>query len=333
MAGPVFMKRSVLDSERRIQLQGIGFVLLAVLLWATVAPGTRLLVRGEGAFSVGFLSAVRLTIAAFFFVFIRLLHHGPSGFTFRFPPRLYVWLVVAALGIFLNYWLYGIGLRDTTAGATSVISQFQGMVTVLLAALLLAEPLTPYKVAGMIVATAGVVLTMFHGHAFGGIPAAQQLRGDLIEVAAAVSWPFYVIGVTKLQHVVHDREVLAPVFLLAALLMALTIPFSGPSINGTPGLIDWLVLLFLGVGSTAVAYWFFALAVERIQASEAAMFNLLGPPLSIAIAYVFLGEQIGHNAVYGVILVIVGLALIAWHRKPHHMVKRGRSSQRGIGQV
>lgn len=316
-----------------MQLQGIGFVLLAVLLWATVAPGTRLLVRGEGAFSVGFLSAVRLSIAAFFFVLIRLLHHGPSGFTFRFPPRLFGWLIVAALGIFLNYWLYGIGLRYTTASATSVISQFQGMVTVLLAALLLAEPLTAYKAAGMLVATVGVVLTMFHGHAFGSLSAAEQLRGDLIEVAAAVSWPFYVIGITKLQHVVHDREVLAPVFLLAALFMTLTIPFSGTSINGTPALLDWLVLLFLGVGSTAAAYWFFALALERIQASEAAMYNLLGPPLGIAIASVFLGEQVSHNAVYGVILVIIGLALITWHRRPHHLVKRGRSRRRGAGQV
>jgi len=314
----------LLSSDRTKQLQGIGFVLLAVLLWATVPAGTRLLVRGGGAFSVAFLSAVRLSIAAFVFVGIRLVHHGPSGFTFRFPLRLYGWLVIAVLGIFLNYWLYGIGLKYTTASATSVIAQFQGMVTVLLAALLLREPLSVPKVIGMLVATSGVVLTMFHGHSFGTFLAASQVRGDLIEVAAAAAWPFYVVGITKLQHVVHDREVLAPVFLLAALFMALTIPFSGSPIRGMPSLTDWLILFFLGVGSTAAAYWFFALAVERIQASEAAMYSLLGPPFAITIAYLFLGEHIWRSAIAGVILVIAGLALIAWHRKPHRLVKRGR---------
>lgn len=313
------MKRflSQFGVKGRTRAQGIGLVITAVLLWSTVPVGTRMLVRsGSGVFSVEFLSAVRLVIATLIFFGARVLHAGPVALPLQLRKKQLLWLIIAAIGLFLNYWLYGLGLRYTSAGATAVISQVHTVATVLLAALLLNERLTRTKIAGMVVATAGVFVVIFQGvnlHDFFG---AGHLYGNLLEVGAAMAWPLYAIGQTKAMQYARGREVLTPIFAFAALLMLLTIPFTGHAILLPPTGQDWAVLLFLGLGSTAAAYWCFALAMQRIETSEGAVFSALSPPVAIVLSFLLLGEPISSGAIIGVLLVVAGLMLTVWRRLP-----------------
>ena len=78
-------KKTALQSTGRSRLTGIVLVVFAVVLWSTVPVGTRLLVKSGGAFSVGFLSAIRLWIAAIIFIVMRLLYIRRTGNPFTSP--------------------------------------------------------------------------------------------------------------------------------------------------------------------------------------------------------------------------------------------------------
>jgi drug/metabolite transporter (DMT)-like permease len=274
-----------------------------------------MLVRsGSGVFSVEFLSAVRLVIASLVFFGVRALHHGPL--TFHLRKKQLPWLLVAATGLFLNYWLYGLGLRYTSAGATAVISQIHTVATVLLAAALLDERLTATKVVGMGVATAGVFLVIFQGVNLRDFFGAGHLYGNLLEVGAAMAWPLYAIGQTKAMHHARGQEVLTSIFSFAAVMMLLLLPFTGHAILQPPSMQDWGALLFLGLGSTAAAYWCFALAMQRIETSEGAVFSALSPPVAILLSFLLLNEPITTGAIVGVIFVVMGLVLTVWRRLP-----------------
>ncbi|MHB9105944.1 MAG: DMT family transporter [Armatimonadota bacterium] len=306
------MSLRLLGSAR---LQGIGCVLAAVVLWSTVPVGTRLLVQSGGAFSSEFLSAVRLGIAALVFFGIRLLYAGPAGWRFRFHRRQIPWLLVAGVGLFLNYWLYSLGLRYTSAGATAVISQIHTVATVLLAAVLLNERLSVAKGLGMTVAMGGVLLVMMRGIFLQDFIAEERMLGNLLQIGAALAWPLYAIGQAKAQEKNRGQEVLTPIFAVAAVLMLLTLPFTGTAVQ-QPQPWDWGVLLFLGLGSTAAAYWLYALAMLRIETSEAAILSVLSTPMAIGISVLMLGERVTLGAAIGVALVMLGLALTVWHRMP-----------------
>jgi len=275
-----------------------------------------MLVQAGGAFSAEFLSAVRLGIAALVFFGIRLFYAGPAGWRFRFPRRQIPWLLIAGIGLFLNYWLYALGLRYTSAGATAVISQIHTVATVLLAAMLLNERLSSAKVLGMAVAMGGVFLVMMRGAFLQDLVAGQRMLGNLLQVGAALAWPLYAIGQAKALHEDRGQEVLTPIFAVAAVLMLFTLPFTGSALPQPPVARDWGVLLFLGIGSTAVAYWLYSLAILRIETSEAAIISVLSTPLAIGISVLLLGERVTTGAAIGVALVVLGLALTVWQRLP-----------------
>ncbi len=306
----------------RRRLRGIAPALAAVVLWSTVSVGTRLLLHDRDTFSVAFLSASRLTLAALAFIVLRVWYSQRAGVPFWAPVKQTGWLLIAALSIFLNYLLYNIGLRYTTAGATAVISQIHTIATVLLAALLLDESLTRRKLIGMGVATAGVLLVVIQGASPAALFTSSTLWGNLIQVVAALIWPLYAIGQTKLLRESGNQQALMPIFVIAALLSILVLPFSGPSILHPTTPLDWSVLLFLGLGSTAAAYWLFAVAVQRIETSESTMTNVLIPPISVLMAHGLLGEPLSSGVIAGSGLVVVGLVLLVWQRESRAPVRR-----------
>jgi len=284
------------------------------MLWSTVPVGTRLLVRHGGVFSVEFLSAARLLMASLVFILAHLWYQRRVSAPFFLPTRRIGWLFIAAAGIFLNYLFYGIGLRYTTASATAVVSQVNATLTVLLAAVLLGERLTRRKLLGMLIALIGVLLVVFQPGAVDVLLTPGYLKGNLIEIIAAMAWPFYAIGQTKLQENRDDQQVLMRIFVLAFIFSLLVLPFSGPFILRTPTVQDWLYLLFLGIGSTAVAYWLFALAVRHLQTSESTMFNVLIPVFGLLLSHWLLAERIQTHDIAGLLLVVTGLLLILWRR-------------------
>ncbi|HEY3377269.1 MAG TPA: DMT family transporter [Armatimonadota bacterium] len=306
----------------RSHVTGVLCVLAAVLLWSTVPVGTRLLVRDGMVFSPAFLSAARLWLAVLVFLILRAVHCHRAGIAFRVSIRHRGWLWIAAAAISANYLFYAIGLRYTTAGATSIISQVHSVATVLLAASLLGERLTKQKVLGTVVAMIGVLLVVFQGNSLHDIFSSAHVVGNLIEVLAALAWPFYAIGQTKLVGEDGNRDVLMPIFVLSALLSTLLLPVTGPFILHPPSNMDWAVLLFLGAGSTAAAYWLFAAGLQRMQTSEGAMFNVLMPPLALLMAHWLLGESLRPSVLAGLALVVAGLVLIVWRRGHSPLRKR-----------
>jgi drug/metabolite transporter (DMT)-like permease len=290
-------------------------VLGAMFLWSTVPVGTKLLVGNQdGAFSVAFISVGRLWLAAGVFLVARAIlgRHTGTPLRLNFPPT--IWLYVAALAISLNYFFYGLGLRYTTASATTLISQLHTIATVLLAALLLGERLTRNKVAGMALALVGVLVVFLRGMSLNELISSRFFVGNLLEVLAALLWPFYAIGQSKMMAHTGHRDVLLPIFTIAALLSALLLPFTGPLILHTPAWTDWAALLFLGGGSTAAAYWLFAAGLQRIETSEGAMFNVLAAPVALLLAWALLGEELAARHFFGLIFIVSGLVLIIWRR-------------------
>ena len=294
-------------------LLGILCVLAAMIIWSTIPVGTRLLMR-DGAFSPAFIAATRLGITALLFIALRAGSARRLGLPFFPSLRRTGWLCIAAAAICGNLLIYAIGLRYTTAGATAVVNPVNAISTVLLAALLLGERLTARKLLGMLLAVCGVLLVVFHGASLTDLLSSRHLLGNLLEILASSIWSLYAIGQTKLQQDTGGRDILMPIFVLAALFALLMLPLTGRPILHTPRMTDWLVLFALGTVCTAAAYWLFAAGLQRIATSEGAMFNVLVPPCGLLLAHLFLGEPLHANILAGLALVVTGLICILWRR-------------------
>jgi len=298
-------------------------ILSAIVLWSTVPVVTRLLVQDGGVFSAAFLSAARLWVGAGVLLVVQIVYAQRHPSETPAPIHRRGWLFIAAAAMAANYLLYSLGLRYTTVGMTTVIGQVSPIATVLLSALLLSERLTPNKLLGMVIALTGVFYVIFHGVNFTDLFASQYFIGNVIQLIAALTWPFYAIGQTKLLQDAH-RPALLPIFGIGAVLATLCLPFTGPSILRAPGLLDWAGLLFLGAFSTAGAYWLYAAGLQRLETSEGTMFNVLLPPLAMLLAVAVLGEALQPAILLSLLLVVLGLLLILWRRSSSPLRRRAR---------
>jgi drug/metabolite transporter (DMT)-like permease len=79
--------------------------------------------------------------------------------------------------------------------------------------------------------------------------------------------------------------------------------------------VAWLVLLYHAVLGAIAHLWWYA-AVERVGPSRAAVFLNLTPLVGMALAALLLSEPIGRWQIYGVLLVLSGVALTTRAPRP-----------------
>jgi O-acetylserine/cysteine efflux transporter len=219
------------------------------------------------------------------------------------------WVRLAAAGVAGNtafHVLLVTGIHRTTAGHAAILVNLSPVVAVLLARLVLREPLGGRRVAGITLALAGVVLVV--GREGGG--AAAGWLGDLLCLGASVSWAlFTVLGKPVLARA-SPRLVTTWATLIGA---APLVPLGVPGIAAvrwsmlTPG--QWLLLGYLSAGTIAGGnlLWYWALA--RAATARVVSFTYLIPLVGAAMAVALGQEPPTASLVGGGLAVVAGVAL------------------------
>lgn len=72
----------------------------------------------------------------------------------------------------------------------------------------------------------------------------------------------------------------------------------------------WLPVLYLSIGTTGIAYYFYFSGLERVDATRAVSVILLKPPAAVALAACWLGEPITWNLALAMLFILGGLYLV-----------------------
>src|SRR5437764_11947388 len=213
----------------------------------------------------------------------------------RTPLPLHRWPVVtaaAACGVLAFNTLAFVGLALTPASDSALIIPTTIPLATALFATLIHERLTAQKLFGFAVASAGAVVVIVGGQQGGADVSALRLRGDLMEIGAALGWA---ANLTIGAVVLRKESVLGYVTLMVVIGTAMLIPLGAlqQSYRDVSSWTNetWLAAGFLGVFSTALAYVLFLWAVMRFCASLAATVSYLTPIETQLLAVVFLAEH------------------------------------------
>jgi drug/metabolite transporter (DMT)-like permease len=217
--------------------------------------------------------------------------------------------IYAALGV-ANYALYlGLGYAGmrlgVSAGLSALISSANPILTAVLAAALLAEPLSARKIAGLLLGVLGVAVIV-KSRLTGG----ENLLGVALSIAALAA----LVGGTILFKRLPPRgglmigngvQNLAGGLALAP--FGLTLETVGDVVPSARLL---AAFLFLALMSSVVAYllWFHLLRVAG--ASTASAYHFLMPPLGLFFGWLLLGERTEPLDLLGVVPVALGIWLV-----------------------
>ncbi|WP_019886339.1 DMT family transporter [Streptomyces purpureus] len=167
------------------------------------------------------------------------------------------------------------------------------------------------RVTGMLIACAGVLLLVGKGSL-----ALDLAPGDLWVMAAAVCFASYSALLKRRPAELGGRVFLFATFALGAL-MLLPVYAASLALQGgfepTPGTVAPLV--YVGVFSSAVAFFAWNKAVALIGAARAGVVYYLQPVCVALLSYAVLGEDLGALGVLCMALILGGVALASARRR------------------
>ncbi len=204
--------------------------------------------------------------------------------------------------------LLNFGLQYIGSGLGALIFATLPLLTMMLAAALRYETLTPLKSAGVALTVVGVALALGGKLALPGasqdtwIGALAVFASALTGAVCAVLYRPYLRRYPALQ--VSAFAMLASVGFLAAL--AAGQGFFGAVPQFTPG--GWLAVLFIGV-SSGVGYYLWLWALSHASPTKVTVFMALGPITAAALGALLLSERLSPLFLLGLGCVAFGLCL------------------------
>jgi drug/metabolite transporter (DMT)-like permease len=277
---------------------GVLIAMVSSALGGTAAAVTRYLVGDADPLT---LAVLRWGIGFLCVLPVALLMRA------RWPMRR-DWPAVAALGVCffgLFFIFYNIAVGYTTAARASLALSTLPLQTMLIGALLGAEPLTLRKSAGVGIAMLGVFAALASG--LSQAPAGAW-RGELIMTAAVLCMAVYNVLSRPLMQRSSALGFLAVGMGFGAAALTLVGVATGRiSVLADFGPPQWIAGVYLGVGGGALAFILWVLALQRATPTQVANTMTLNPIAAALLATQLVDEPITLNLVIGVIAVCLGI--------------------------
>lgn len=274
-------------------LGGSSFVAIRFLVTET-DPVTVAFLRNAGA-------ALVLTPMAF-----ALVRRWPS------PREL---LIIGAMGaVFFGVvqFMFSSAMTFTTSGRAALTFMTTPFLTLALAAIFRIERPTRFKVAGVILASAGVIIALRQSSA----APPDAWIGDLIVLLGATLTASYNVWANRWLRryeplVVVVTGVLPGTMLLFIVAQALGAPTFTPDLSTT----GWLAVGFIGFFGAAVSYMLWLWALRYTTPTLVAVSLPMNPLMALLWGAVLLSEPVTTSMIIGFSLVIVGIAVTNWRRR------------------
>ncbi|MBN3553894.1 DMT family transporter [Fictibacillus nanhaiensis] len=221
------------------------------------------------------------------------------------------WYVFLAsiFNVVAHHYFLSIGLTETTATNGGLIMGMSPLLTTILAISFLGTPLTLLKSIGLLLGFSGVAFIVLEGNN----QVAGISFGDGYILLSVLTQAVSFILIKRVAHTLDPRlmtgymMVIGSLFLIVIGLIEEPQGFAGVVENSTVSL--WLIYFASACIATAVGHMLYNEAIGKIGASEASIFINLNPFFALVGAYLFLGEQILFQHIFGFLLIITGVLL------------------------
>lgn len=286
---------------------GTLLILLAAILWGTTGTSQALAPHGAHPLTVG---ALRLAVGG---CMLSILAFFSGKFTRSCFSNPAITLLAAALVATYQLSFFA-AVTSTGVAIGTMVAIGSGPVFAGLASLLLHKERPDRRwLAATILATLGLLVLL--------IPSTgdkQHVRsaGVLLALAAGASYAGYTLAIKRLLPGNSPNAVIAIVFTLGAVMLSPVLFHSDLNWSLEPGGI--LIILHLGVVTTALAYLLFAHGLRSVPAVNAVTLSLAEPLTAATLGILILKERLTTTTTIGMLLVLAGLFVLGIPRSRQH---------------
>ncbi|OJD99707.1 hypothetical protein A9487_22190 [Bacillus cereus] len=222
---------------------------------------------------------------------------------------LFAW--IGFIGYFISITCQFIGTKLSDAHTGSLVTSATPAFMIIFAALILKEKLTARRLLSTIIATIGVIIVIGWDIEIG-----SYFIGTIILVGAAITWALLSIYV-KIASIQFSSLVITTYAIFFSLFFIT--PFmiwelQAASI-GTVNTYVILGVLYLGIVSTAGAFFLWNKGLELLDASIGSLFFFFQPIVGSLLGWLLLNETLNSNFFIGGILIICSVFITTFEKK------------------
>lgn len=221
------------------------------------------------------------------------------------------WRLVAALGatgIAGFHTMVYLALTQTTAVNALLILSLAPTVTLLGAAFVWNERLSPPQWLGSGVSLLGALVLVTRGDVSGLMLAGVGV-GDLWMLGAVVAWAAYTLLLRERPADLSQEVTLAGSIAAGLAFMAPLVLLQGGFEVFRPSTLSLGALLYIAVFASLIAFLLWSYGVHEIGSARAGQFIYLMPVFGSVLAVLLLGERIGASQAIGSVLIFTGIVL------------------------
>lgn len=282
-------------------------MLMANTLWGCMSPSSKI-VLSSGLVDAISLTTFRMSGAALVFwiasFFTREEHVSHEDLKHLFFAALF--------GIVFNQGTYIFGVSLTSPIDATIVATSTPIITMIIAAFYLKEPITGTKILGILVGAAGALTLILGGHqAVTAGSNGSNVWGDILCLVAQCSFSIYVVVYKGLIGRYSPVTLMKWMFTYSTLC---TIPFSYTSVASIDfaalSLNIYLNIAVVVLGGTFFAYLLVPIGQRTLRPTVATMYNYV-QPIVASIITVFVGlDTFGLMKSIAIALVFLGVYIV-----------------------
>jgi drug/metabolite transporter (DMT)-like permease len=248
------------------------------------------------------LNAVRMVIAA-----VLLAFYYRKRIAMLTKPALAAGVVVGIF-LYLGYALQTSGLKLTTPSKSAFLTGTSSVLVPLLLVAIWRAHIHRWRVAGIVLALAGLLLMTVPAGAAGLADFAKVNLGDVLTVGCAFCFAFQIVFLGHASRRFPFEQIAVLQVVTAAVLMSVSAPLlEHPHFRPTVTVIA--AVLITGILCTAVAFTVQSWAQQFTPATHTALIFTTEPVFAWVTSFIYLKERLGLRAGVGALLILGGVLL------------------------
>jgi len=289
-------------------------ILVACIIWGLMSPiGKDAMINGISGFA---MVIFRVTGATLFFWITSLFMPSEHVKT----RDMVLFFFASLLSIVFNQCSFTIGLSLTSPINASIVTTTSPIITMIVAAIYLKEPVTGKKVMGIFLGALGALILILGSATVGHKD--SSLEGDLLCLFAQFSFSCYLAIFKNLISKYNVITSMKWMFMYASICL---VPFSYNELNSlnwsTIPVRVWLDTFFVVFGGTYIAYILMMMAQKILRPTIISMYNYVQPIVATVVSVAVGLGTLGWTKGIAIILVFYGVWLVTQSKSRAQMEK------------
>ena len=214
---------------------------------------------------------------------------------------------------------YFLALKMTSAGLVALLLYIYPALVTALSAIFLKEHLTRVKIVALFLALSGTALTL-------RISGGGSLLGILLGIAAAVDYAIYILLGSRILRRSGPMGSTTVIISSTAGVYAGIVAIRGVTYPATST--GWISIIAIALISTVLAFITFFAGLKRIGPTSASTLSTVEPIVAVVLAAIVLGETISPFQIFGGILILAAVVLLATSDKWRGILRREKGKDK-----